>query len=255
MQNKGCDTMKFKEDFVISNPFKMYRYEVIGAYRDFIFTEAQVPLRASMDEDGYDDVTDHDKFSDFSDEIKHRFLPFIRKITEEEYIENHSKYLFEDIRITQGWATSPSSNLINSLSNVLSLNKISENIFIRDTIDKYYIKKDGTEFSVADIDSLEILFEYFYHRKNDCIFVQIKNVKFNCEFDTKDNSYDMGFYVPSELISFYFGIDRTYFKGDIVNQLLQKEFLFTPAMLFDSNLYFKIKNKINEVEYKVSGER
>jgi hypothetical protein len=247
--------MKFKESLVIKNPFKMYRYEVVGAYRDFIFSEAQVPLRPSLDEDGYDDVTDYDTFNSFSDEIKHRFLPFLRKITEEEYIANNHKYVFEDMKTTQSWAGSPSSNLLSKITNGPLVEKISENIFIEKVINYKHKRKDGKLLTIDDVESLELSFEYFYNRKNDSVFVMVSNIKFNCDVEPVEKEYDTGFYVPDNLIEFYFGINRMNSKGHIVNDLLQKEFLFTPAMIFESSLYLKIKDKIKEIEYRVSQER
>jgi len=253
---KGSDIMK--DDFLISNPFKMYRYEVISAYVDFFFTDEPVQLRPNRFEDGYDDVTDIDKFEDFSDEIKLRFLPLKEQITEDEYIEIHNRIVYDDVRATQQWGTNPSDKiLLLKEFREKSLKKITEDGFLKHMVRHDYIRSDETELTLNDIDSFDICVTYYYEKSFDSVLVQLKNIKFNVDTEIRYNEekIDSGFYVPAAVIEYYFGIDRGNYKRRIVQELLQKEYLISPVMMFDADLYLLIKDKINDIRYKVSREK
>jgi len=247
-----------KDSFLIANPFKMYRYEAVGAYVDFIFYDGHVNLRPSMNEDGYDDVTDLDTFEDFSDEIKLRFLPFMEQITEDEYIEAHDKVIFDDFRITQSWGLNPSDKvlLINEFEKK-SIRKINTDEFLLRLVRHDYIKDDGSNIELDDIKNFDILITYYYDKSFDSVLVQLKNIEFNCGFENRslDTNIDSGLYVPQIVIEYYFGIERNAFKRRIVSELLQKEYLLSPVMIFDADLYLSIKDKIKDVQYKVSREK
>jgi hypothetical protein len=247
-----------KDSFLMANPFKMYRYEVIGAYVDFIFYEGYVPLRPSKNEDGYDDVTDLDAFEDFSDEIKLRFLPFMEQITEDEYIEIHDKVIFDDFRITQSWGLNPSDTvlLINEFQKK-SIRKINADEFLLRLVRHDYTKDDGSDIELNDIKSFDMLITYYYDKSFDSVLVQLKNIEFNCEFETRslDTNIDSGLYVPQIVIEYYFGVERNAFKRRIVSELLQKEYLISPAMIFNADLYISIRDKIKDIKYEVSREK
>lgn len=247
-----------KDDFLISNPFKMYRYEVISAYVDFFFTDRHIQVRPDMSEDGYDDVTDIDKFEDFSDEIKLRFLPLREQITEDQYIEIHDRIVYDDVKATQQWGTNPSDRiLLLKEFREKSLKKITEGEFLKHMVRHDYIRSDDTELNMSDIDSFDICVTYYYERSFDSVLVQLKNIKFNVDTEMRYNEekIDSGFYVPSAVIEYYFGIDRGTYKRRIVQELLQKEYLISPVMMFDADLYLLIKNKIKDVRYEVSREK
>jgi hypothetical protein len=250
---------RFYNSEIIKNPFRMYRYEVIGAYRDFLFSDAQIPLRPSMDEDGYDDVTDFDRFEDFSDEIKEHYLPFMGQITENEYFDNHYKLSYEDLKVTQGWTANPSDalNLFTRLKNEDNkVRKIDEAEFLKSAICFDYIRKDGAELTLDDIKSFDIDITYYYERNFDAVLLELKNINFNVDVERKPKSeFDSGFYVPSDVIKYYFGIDKVFHKHAIVEGLLQKELLISPAMILNSDLYLKIRDKVRYLNYEVSREK
>jgi hypothetical protein len=248
-----------KDNFLISNPFKMYRYEVIGAYVDFIFTDEPVQLRPNRFEDGYDDVTNIDKFEDFSDEIKLRFLPLIEQITEDEYIEIHDKIVYDDVKVTQQWGTNPSDKilLLKKFRDEKSLKKITEDGFLKHMVRDDYIRSDETELTLDDIDSFDICVTFYYEKSFDSVLVQLRSIRFNIDTEIRHANVkiDSGFYVPSTIIEYYFGIDRGNYKRRIVQELLQKEYLISPIMMFDADLYLSIKDKINDVRYEISRDK
>jgi len=90
---------KFQDSKILYNPFRMYRYEIVGAYVDYIFTDEDVETRQSMDDDGYDDVTELEKFGKFSSEIKQRYLPFLWEITENDFIQDFNKLSYDEQNI------------------------------------------------------------------------------------------------------------------------------------------------------------
>jgi len=262
INGEGSDIMtRFNNSEIIKNPFRMYRYEVIGAYVDFLFSDAQVPLRPSMDEDGYDDVTDLDKFEDFSDEIKEHYLPFMGQITENEFFDNHHRVSYKDVAATQEWAKEPSDSFwlftkLNSNGNN-KIEKVDEKAFIESTIRFDYEREDGEELTIDDIDNFEIDITYFYDKSFDAVLIRLSNINFNVKVinKTRDDNISSGFYVPSDVIKYYFGIDRNFHKRTIVHNLLQKEILVSPVMIFESDLYLKIKDKISYLNYSVSREK
>jgi len=247
-----------KNEFLITNPFKMYRYEAIGAYVDFVFSDRDVQIRPSRNEDGYDDVTDIDRFEHFSDEIKLRFLPLKEQITEDEYIEIHDRVIYDDFKATQSWGTNPSDKiLLLKEFREKSLKKINKEEFLKHMIRHDYINYDGSELTLDQIDTFDILITYYYERSFDSVLVQLKNIKFNVDVEKRyqEEKIDSGFYVPSSVIEYYFGLNRNNLKRKVVFELLQKEYLISPVMMFDADLYLLIKDKIRNLNYEVSREK
>jgi hypothetical protein len=254
--------IKLPNSEIIKNPFKMYRYEVIGAYRDFLFSHHDVPTRATMDEDGYDDVTDHDRFEDFSDEIKEHYLPFMLQITENEFIDNHDKALYDDFKITQHWAIDPSEMtvLFNKLKQQeKSIKKINEEEFMQQVIDREFRREDGSKLTLEDIKSLDVNFIFHYMRSFDSVEVNASNIVFNREdvvkVERKDGDFDGGMYVPLELYEYYFGLDYQNLKRSLVSNVLEKEIVFSPALVFEADFYLRLREKISAVGYDASREK
>lgn len=245
------------DKLIISNRFRMYRYEVIGAYVDFFFSEEAIATRPNMEEDGYDDITDLDTFEDFSEEIKLRLLPLMEQISEDEYIESHASFVFDDLRISQAWGRSPSERvLLLDKFESRQLGKISVEDFLDRTVRHDFQEVSGRELNLDDIDSLDMKVTYFYDRSFDAVLVQAENIEFNVDVTRKQNDgFDAGFYVPPAIIEHYFGLDRYIFKKQIVHEMLQKEFLVSPAMILDADLFEALRSKVRTLTYEVSREK
>lgn len=250
---------KFQDSKILYNPFRMYRYEIVGAYVDYIFTDEDVETRQSMDDDGYDDVTELERFRNFSSEIKQRYLPFLWEITENDFIQDFNKLSYDDVKATQDWAKNPSDKI--KLFTKLRyqeerLHKIDTESFLKSTINKDYEKDNGSDLTLDDLKSFDMSLTFYYHRKFDSVFVSIKDPEFNITVRLRKNPtpYDSGFYVPSDTFEYYFGIDRYNYKRKMVSTLLQKELTLTPVMFLSSDLYLNIKDKIRCLCYEASME-
>lgn len=242
---------------IIGNQFRMYRYEVIGAYVDFFFSEVAIPTRPSMDEDGYDDVTDYDVFEDFSDEIKLRLLPFVEQISENDYIERSEHIVFDDIRTSQPWGKTPSERilLLKKLRSGKEIGKITTEEFLDKVIRINTKRSDGSEIQIDDIESIDLEITYCYERSFDAVLVEPRGIVFNCDISTFESDNSPGFYVPASIIEYYFGIDRYNFKRQIVSEMLQKEILISPAMIFDAELFEALSERTDNISYKLSREK
>jgi hypothetical protein len=261
-KKRGGTMIKLPNSEIIKNPFKMYRYEVIGAYRDFLFSHHSVPTRANMDDDGYDDVTDYDKFEDFSDEIKEHYLPFMLQITENEFIDNHDKALYDDFKVTQGWALNPSEMtvLFNKLKlQEKSIKKIEEKEFMDQVINREFKRENGSRVELEDVRSLDINFIFHYMRSFDAVEVNASDITFNrsdiVRVTKKEGDFDGGMYVPHDIYSYYFGLDHVNLKRELVTEVLQKEIIFSPALVFEAEFYLKLREKISAVGYDTSREK
>jgi len=247
---------------LMRNPFKFYRYEVVGAYRDFIFSTVKVPTRSSMEEDGYDDITEFDAFENFSDEIKLRYLPLSRPITENEYMEHHDKIILSDVVATQEWASegSDSIKLLKKLSNKESfVDKIEEEKFLSKLINADYCKKDGSRITVEDIDSFDMNFIYYYHKSNNGVEINVDNIIFKDKSILKklfkENNLDSLLWASISCFKYYFNVDYYFVGKETVFKLMGKEHVLSPVMVLDGEFYLKVKDKIRMVGYDCSMEK
>jgi hypothetical protein len=252
--------VKYPNANLIRNPFKFYRYEVVGAYRDFIFSTKDVPTRSSMDEDGYDDVTEHDKLENSSEEIKLRYLPFMEQISEDEFMGIHNKVIFSDLIATQPWASKVSDAilLLDKLryDDELRVDKIQERDFLGEMVNALYSKENGDAIEVDNIDSFDVEFVYYYNRSSNAVELSLANIKFNIKVINKriDVDFKPIVWIPHSLIKYYFDVDFYVEGRELIFKTMQKEYAFTPAMVFDGELYSKIKDKIGTVGYDCSWE-
>ena len=225
---------------MIKNPFRLYRHEVIGAYVDFFYAPYEYPVRPDMNEDGYDDLTEIQKFEDLSSEIKNHYLPFTGQISADNFFEYLDKSSFNDLKAVLNGDIPDESKLLEELGNVyLGPQKITEADFL------YAISQlpDKRKISIDDIESFDIEF-LFLHRKivND-IKVVIGNLKLK-----EDRIYSIwtrSSPVPN-------AVGEYYFPSCNVEDILAQEYTLSPIMVFDVDLYLKIKDKIKKIDYSAS---
>jgi hypothetical protein len=250
----------FKESGLIKNPFRMYRYEAVGAYRDFLFSDEEVRTRANMDEDGYDDVTTIVTLQQLPANIAERYEPFQRAINEEEYAGMIGNVCIDDIRKTQAWAmeeTPDALKLLKKLNSAAAVcRKISRGQFSSMLVEPFIVRNLPT-VRLEDIESLDVNFVFHYNRSFNAIEVSISEVSMPGFDDSgKEQRYHESLiYVPRDVMTYYYGID--FVQGsqrDAVYRILQQEYLPTPAMVFDAKLYGILKDKIRKVTYSTSRE-
>jgi len=237
----------------------MYLYEVQNIIRNFYFLPKEEPMvvRQSRDEEGYDDVTSYIPVSNLKTQFG--FKPFIENINEEFFIENYEKMSFNDCKLTQPWAL---GNLSQELFLKLSMydepvEKITEKEFMTMIYDKYELENSNREIQIGDIISLDFEFIYLYNKSFNNIELIIHNLKVQdplslWENDTLDLRPSISTYLPRSIMNFYYEIPN---KKEMVFDALQMEYLVTPAMVFEYDLYMKIRDKINFVIYDCSSEK
>jgi hypothetical protein len=251
----------FKESGLIKNPFRMYRYEAVGAYRDFLFSDdSNIQLRKSMEEDGYDDVTTIVTLQDLPANIAERYAPFQRKISEEEYTGMIGSVCLDDIRKTQGWAGKKTPDALRLLSKLNSsaarCRKITKSDFTNTLVTPFMVKNPAI-VRIEGIKSLDVNFVFHYNRSFNAIEVNISEVSMPGFDDSgrEQRYHESLIYVPKDVMTYYYGID--FVQGsqkDAVFRMLQQEYLPTPAMVFDASLYGTLRGKIRKVTYSTSRE-
>lgn len=249
---------KVKNTFLVKNDFKMYRHEVPNIYKQFYFLPANEPiiLRTDPNEEGYDDITEYIPANKLTSIFG--FKPFIENFEEEFFIDNYTKMSFNDCKLTQTWAL---GNLSQELFLKLSIyeepiKKIEEKDFLTLLNDKFEVVNLPREITIDDIGSLDVEFLYLYNRSFNNIELLVHNTKFQndlnvIENDTLDLKPNLSLYVPRDIIEFYYGLPRT---KEMVYTALQMEYLLSPAIVFEYDLYLRLKDKINYVYYDCSME-
>lgn len=244
----------FKESGLIKNPFRMYRYEAVGAYRDFLFSDEPVSTRASMDEDGYDDVTDLTLLGSMPEKLRERFRPFAGQMPVSEYIAMSERVSLEDIKATQEWAAS--SHDVEILSRLGHGSPAPRKITSEELVSMAISPMCEGEFDLDSVQSLDVNFVFHYNRSFNAVEINVSNISGGGRVDETKRfilPVEPMLYAPREVFSYYYDIDFSQGR-DGTYQLLQQEYLPTPAMVFDSQLYRKIKDKIRKVTYSTSRE-
>ena len=253
--------MKTENKLMVKNPFRFYRYEVPGSYVRFGFSDGFVELRTDRDDAGWDDITRIIPLNSLSDINKIRLLPFLSEITEEEYMENSSIIDLQDCIITQEWAKDLSEEvkLLNIFNrdgeNYMFPEKINEDIFTSIFISEKYHSILERPLTLNDVESFTIKFLFFHDYATDDLEFMVENIVFkNPEEIEKiikdDDPYPNTLYIDSSVYDFYFGIRGS---GSNMVNLLSQEYLITPAMVLDYELYDKIKSKIEYIKYETAG--
>jgi hypothetical protein len=251
----------FKESGLIKNPFRMYRYEAVGAYRDFLFSDdGNIQLRKSMEEDGYDDVTTIVTLQDLPAKVAERYAPFQRAITEEEYAGMIGNVCIDDIRKTQAWAREETPDALKLLKKLNSASavcrKINRGQFSSMLVEPFIVQNLPT-IRLEEIESLDVNFVFHYNRSFNSIEVNISEVSMPGFDDSgrEQRYHESLIYVPRDVMTYYYDID--FVQGsqkDAVFRILQQEYLPTPAMVFDAKLYGLLRGKIRKVTYSTSRE-
>jgi hypothetical protein len=232
-------------------------YTVPNVIRLPRYTPEELTVRTDVEETGYDEVTNIKKSENLSVKSQERFLPFLKQITETDYIDNPDVYLLSDLIATQEWGSNLSANIqvFDYFINDKKANwKISEDGFLNDTFRKLYRKKDGSEIVNDDIESFGIETVYCYETNFDKIHVNIKDVVFKeADHILEREGSAGGFYVPEKVYEYYFDIPHV--KRELVREMLTQPYLITPAMYLDGKYYREIKGKISYLEYSASMEK
>lgn len=244
----------FKESGLIKNPFRMYRYEAVGAYRDFLFSDEPTSTRASTDEDGYDDVTRLRLLSEMPERQIERLRPFAEQIPVIDYIAMSERVSLEDIKSTQDWAAK--SQDLEVLSRLGYGSPNPRKITSEELISMAISPMCEGEFDLDSVQGIDVNFVFHYNRSFNSVEVNVSNIAGGGKVDEARRfilPVEPMLYVPREIFSYYYDIDASQSR-DATYKLLQHEYLPTPAMVFDSQLYRKIKDKIRKVTYSTSRE-
>jgi hypothetical protein len=248
--------MKTKNNLVVKNPFRFYRYEVPNAMVRFAFSDKFVYLRKDRNDAGWDDITDIITLEKLPKTNRIRMEPFLGEISEQYYLENSSIIDLQDCIITQDWASDPSDDtqLLNLLNNdsIGFPEKITEDIFITIFINEKYTHVDDRILTIEDIHSLQIEFQFSTDYATDEVELLVNNLEFMhpediCLIVKDDDPYSNILIIDESIFDYYFNIKG---NGQCVKNLLSQEYLITPAMVLDYELYMKIQNKIESVRYE-----
>jgi hypothetical protein len=248
--------MRTENNLVIKNPFRFYRYEIPNTMVRFAFSDKFVSLREDRDEAGWDDITDIIKLEELPEINRIRMKPFLEEISEQYYLENSSIIDLQDCIATQSWAINPSEDtqLLNLLNNddTNFPEKITEDIFMTIFINEKYTHVDDHALTIDDIYSLEIEFKFSNDYATDEVEFLVNNIEFKHAEDVRiivkdDDPYPNMLLIDESIFDYYFNING---RGQCVRELLSQEYLITPAMVLDYDLYVKIKDKIDFVRYE-----
>jgi len=253
---------KYANQLAIRNPFRLYIYQHEDGHKEFKYSDHKVGKIADDDfSDGYVNIKNIIQLADMAEKYKIRMSPYLRIIDQRFYLENIDIINFEDIVITQPWA----NNLNDDVKLALSLreekdrsHRIGESFLLSNLINlKYYIElengKEITEtrmLTIEDIESFGVVIHYFYDVMYSFISLDLENVKFKSNLHVariiRDDDYNqietlgIGHYISG----YFFGDEEEY-----PAELIEMEYVLTPAMIFSPNLYEKTKNKIDYIRY------
>jgi hypothetical protein len=246
---------EFENAHAIKNPFKFYRYESIGAYRTFSFETDALLTRPSLNEDGYDDITDIVPLESKGEIIQNRMAPILGDIDEDFFIQNSDHMYLGDCLSTQEWGESDRLRLLNMIKGQPKIAKVSREEFESKVL-KQYIVNNKRSASIDDIVSMTVEYFYFSNLSENKIKVLISNIKFAENIDVKDNeefvrSEDAIMLIDSSVLTYYYDIEED--NAQSVMVALFEEYILTPVMIFESDLYREIKYKIDKVRYESGG--
>lgn len=249
--------MEKENNLAIKNTFKYYRYEIPNIIVSFGFSDYDRPIRANRDDEGWDELTNIIPMSDLPQTQQLRMKPFLEKVDEQFYLENCNVVDYQDCIVTQDWARKPSDetvlyNMLNETNDNNFPEKITTEFFLSIFFnEKYYdITKDVITFD--DVESFDIKFLFLHDVHEDDVEIMVENIVWKDPASIKsvlkdDDPYPNMVYIDESIFKYYFDIDT---RGKNVTTLLQQEYLITPAMVLDYELYQVIEDKINAVEYK-----
>jgi len=259
---------KYANQLAIRNPFRLYIYQHEDGHKEFKYSDHKVGKIADDDfSDGYVNIKNIIQLDDMAEIYRIRMSPYLGIIDQSFYLENIDIINFEDIVITQPWA----DNLNDDIELALSLredkersHRLDEGYLLTNLINlKYYIElENGKEIeetrmlTIEDIESFGVVVHYFYDVMYNFISLDLVNIKFKSNLHVariiRDDDYNqdetlgIGYHIPD----YFFGTEK-----QKAAQLIEMEYLLTPAMIFSSDLYKKTKNKIDYIAYDVrSGE-
>jgi hypothetical protein len=253
--------MKTNNKLIVKNPFRFYRYEVPNAYVRFAFSDRDVELRTDKNEAGWDEITSIRKFENLPEFCKIRLKPFMGVVTEQEYLENPNLIDIQDCLATQEWSINPSDSV--RLLNILDddgidynlPHKIDEQTFITVFISEKYYSILDKPLTIDDVESFSIKFLFCHDYATDDLEFIVENIVFKNPEEIQrvvkdDDPYHFTLYIDETIFACYFGISS---PGRMMSDLLSQEYLLTPAMVLDYELYGKVKNKIEYIKYEAAG--
>lgn len=246
--------MKHNEFITKKNFFNLYRYEVPSAMVEFLYTPDEIETRTDMYDAGWDKIDNVKSFDKLDDPTKLHLMPLVRDIDEQFFIENYKDIDFRDCRLTQEWAQESNSAKILDYFNQenVGVYKMNEMEFMMEFIYGNFISNvDHISFENIESFDLRLIFNNDFKLALDEVELLIENIKFkNDSIKRRPPKMNFGFYfIDSEILEYYFGIG--FLKGR-TRMLLGMEYLITPAMIFDVDLFTKMmdRNIIKNVHYE-----
>jgi len=254
---------EFENAHAIKNPFKFYRYEVIGAFRSFSFETEDILTRTNLHEDGYDDLTEITKLEDESELVQKRMAPVLGPISEEFFIENSEDIYFGDCVATQDWSESDRITLLNKLRGQPRIIKVSVEEFEKTFVSKYKTESNRS-LTISDVKSLNIDFIYFTNHDDNSIKISVSDLEFNDDLvnviEEKSFVYSdkniieidrKAITIDESILKYYY--DSKNHLNNLPMESLTHEYALTPVMVLESDLYKELKYKIKKVTYESGG--
>lgn len=250
--------MKFDNKYAIKNPFKYFRHEIPNINVRFGFSTNDLVLRTNRDEAGWDDITEMVPTSMLPEVNQTRLKPFLQSVDEQFYLENCNIIDYRDCIVTQEWAKKPSDetalyNMLNKEKGEEFPEKFTKEFFLGVFFNEKYfhITKDSISFN--DVESFTLKFFFMHDMYEDEVELTVEDIIWKEPAAIKhvlkdDDPYPNTVYVDERVFKYYFNICFNSSKRLVV-QLLQQEYLLTPAMILDCDLYELVKDKIT-VEYE-----
>jgi hypothetical protein len=241
------------------NPFQLYIYHIYGGIRTFKYDLKGMEYRTGDSELLRVDTSQSYELGK-THEI--RLSPFLREVSEEEYLENLNNINLDDCLKTQSWGNnlSDSSILLSKLDvdETIDVMKYTKGMF-EGVLNMRYAK--GERITMDDIDELELVTHIMYDKPNiygrmsliiDKITFKDPSIRNpNIERAVDDGVYydnsdiDDIYEIPAELTNYYFGEPSSF-------DLLSKRYLIDPVIFFNAELYkeFEKRNFKNIVRIK-----
>jgi hypothetical protein len=251
MFKKGGILMKrYQNKLAIDNPFRLYKDK-----------NGEVEI-LDIDENPTSNFTPIPNYMkrivQLPRENRIRITPYLTEVSEDFFLENIDILDFQDIQKTQPWADNPSPSVKLALElnlrdeNVL---RVNEEIFVSTLLNYVYFRNNETKepVKIEDIDYIHLKITYFYDTFFNFVNIDISHVKFYDPniIEIKKTKVDDDYYSPKNIsLSLSDGV-ADYFFGNSpsTGNIFSAEYLLTPAMIFDANLYNKIKDKITSLSY------
>jgi len=249
--------MKLENKLIVTNPFKFYRYEIPNIIMHFGFSTATIQTRIDRDDEGWDNITNITPINTLPENNQLRLKPFLEGIDEQFYLENCNIIDYQDCIITQDWAKQPSAdtllyNMLNEEKDIIFPEKITKEFFLDAFFNEKYFHSIRTTISFDDIESFTMKFLFLHDTYEDDVELVIDDIVFTepaaIKYISKDDDpYLNTVYIDESIFKYYFDINT---MGKNVTTLLQQEYLITPAMVLDYELYDIIQHKIAYIDYE-----